>query len=143
MVFIVIIKQLKLLQKKNSKCSKCDKNSQNLNQCKECNNKNEFYAKYNEKDNQYTTCYSKDSKLEGLYLNFLDKYFEKCYKLCKYCSELGNETNNKCDECISGYYFNPEVSKEKNCYEICQFNYYINSSSNQYQCTKDENASFI
>ena len=121
----------------DSKCSKCNKESSDLNQCISCNNKNEFYVKYNEMINQYKTCYSKDSKFEGLYLNLINNDFEPCFPKCKKCSELGTEDNNLCEECISGYHFNSEVSTKNNCYEECQFYYYIDNSNN-YQCSKKE-----
>ena len=103
----------------DSKCSKCDKESIDNNKCISCNNDNEYYPKYNEKDNEYKTCYSKDSKFEGLYLNLENKVFEQCFYLCKNCLELGDETNNKCEECISGYQFNSLVNKKNNCYKQC------------------------
>ena len=122
----------------DSKCSKCDKESIDNNKCISRNNDNEYYPKYNEKDNEYKTCYSKDSKFEGLYLNLTNNMFEHCYQSCKYCSEHGDGNNHKCEECISGYSFISEIGYENNCYEICEYNYYINSSTKEYRCTKDE-----
>ena len=58
-----------------------------------------------------------------------------CYSTCKECSELGNETNNKCNECIDNYIFiNDSLSIENNCYEICEYYYYFNELK-QYKCT--------
>ena len=101
-----------------------------------CNNEEGYYALYNE-TNKYKTCYYKNSKFEGLYLNLISNIFEQCFHRCKNCTESGTESNHNCEQCISGYQFNSEISSENNCYEICVFFYYFDSS-NEYRCTEDE-----
>ena len=52
-----------------------------------------------------------------------------CYSKCKKCNELGNIIDNKCTECYSNFTLN-----NTNCYEICEYYYYFDSS-NIYHCT--------
>ena len=125
----------KLFEPCQDKCKNCTE----YNKCLSCNNEKGYYSLYNETNKKNYECFYKDNKLEGLYLNEKSKFFEPCFKICKSCSELGDELDNKCDDCIDGYKLYPEINKEKrNCYKICEFNYYINFSTNEYQCTEDE-----
>ena len=127
----------KTIAKCNDECSTCDKQSHNSNKCLTCNNANQYFGLYNETNINYKSCFLKSTKLEGLFFNQENNIFEKCFHTCKSCSTLGNEENHQCEECIIGYDYNSEVSKNKNCYEICNCNIYFDSL-NKLQCTKDD-----
>ena len=127
----------KTIAKCNNDCSTCDKQSQSLNKCLSCDNSNQYYGLYNETNNKYKSCFLKSTVLEGLFANQVDSIFEQCFHTCKSCLTLGNEENHQCEECIIGYDYNSEVSKNKNCYEICNCNIYFDSL-NKLQCTKDD-----
>ena len=65
-------------------------------------------------------------------------YIQKCYEKCKKCNQLGDETNNKCDECINGYTFiTDSIAVPPNCSDACSFNYYF-TRLNQYACTQSD-----
>ena len=83
----------KTIEKCYLNCSTCDKISYDLNKCITCNNEEEYYSLYNE-TNQYITCYYKDTRFDGLYLNLINKTFEPCSQGCKTCSGF-----NKCQAC--------------------------------------------
>ena len=68
-------------------------------------------------------------------MDLISNIFEQCFHTCKTCSKSGNESNHNCEQCITGYQFNSEISSENNCYEKCEFFYYFDSS-NKYQCTE-------
>ena len=53
-------------------------------------------------DNEVSLCL--DKKPEGYYLSN-DSFYHKCYDSCKNCDGPGNEKDNNCIECISGYLF--------------------------------------
>ena len=72
---------------------------------------------------------------ENYYLDNNDNIYKKCYDKCKKCSQLGDDTNNQCDECKDGYKFITDTyANSKNCYSICNYNYYF-TGYNQYVCT--------
>ena len=74
---------------------------------------------------------------EGYYFDIKDRDYKECYKNCKYCYGPGNEENNNCKECKSGFKFlDDNESKEKNCYQNCPFYYYFNKINNIYTCTE-------
>ena len=54
---------------------------------------------------------------EGYFLNdTYEKTIDKCYYLCKYCINYGDEENNNCTECISNYNLLKESNYKTNCY---------------------------
>ena len=72
---------------------------------------------------------------ENYYLDNNDNIYKKCYDKCKKCSQLGDDTNNQCNECKDGYKFITDTyANSKNCYSICNYNYYF-TGYNQYVCT--------
>ena len=76
-----------------------------------------------------------DTVPENYYLD-TDGIYKQCYNLCKKCSQLGDETNNQCNECIDGYQLiNNQLTNTKNCIIACN-NYYYFDENNQYQCTE-------
>ena len=120
----------KTIYKCDIKCQNCSHESTEKNQCLSCNNNLKYYPKLNDELNYETfvNCYSNIS--EGYYLD--NNIYKSCYKTCKKCSELGDINDHKCTECYLNYTLN-----ETNCYEICQYYYYFDSS-NHYHCTENE-----
>ena len=59
---------------------------------------------------------------EGYFLNdTYGKTIDKCYYLCKYCLNYGDEENHNCTECISNYIFIKDSTYKNNCYENFKF----------------------
>ena len=71
--------------------------------------------------------------LENYYLDGNDNIYKVCHKNCKKCLGKGDDANNNCKECKSGFMFLSEPNKEKNCFE-CVYYYYI-GDSNKFFCT--------
>jgi hypothetical protein len=49
-------------------------------------------------------CFSKTDKIENYYFDDNAQLFKPCYNICKYCNEFGDDNNNKCINCVDGYY---------------------------------------
>ena len=115
------------------RCQLCDEGSKEINQCIGCNYDMGYYPKKDDNTNvsPYINCYKNP---ENYYLN--DQIYEPCYFSCKYCTSLGNETNNKCLECISTHEKKNDFENDDNCYEKCPFNYYFDSDK-IYHCTTE------
>ena len=96
-----------------------------------CSCPSDSYTKYDEKNQKNKLCYSITP--EGYYLD--SDTYKKCYERCKSCKISGDESDNNCIECISGYKFYSEYKNEINCYPIC-LNYYYFDSSNNYYCVE-------
>ena len=77
----------------------------------------------------------KNEKIEGYYFDEINGGFKKCFKSCKYCYGFGNETNNNCLECNSGYEILNDFINDSNCYSHCEHYYYFDSS-HKYFCTE-------
>ena len=94
---------LKTIDKCDIKCKSCSLESIQYNLCIECNNNENYYSKDNDNANYdlFINCYNED--FDGYYLNFNTKMYEHCYPSCKKCSQLGDDTFNKCTECYSNY----------------------------------------
>ena len=122
---------------KDNKCEICSEETIQLNKCLTCNNEEGYYPKYNDTNNIlfFVDCYNNETISEGYYLNGELKIYEPCYNTCKKCSSYGDKNNNKCDECKPGYDFNPYITENPNCYQICNYYYYFDSSNN-YHCTE-------
>ena len=100
--------------------------------CKACNNPKNYFKK--EKDNAkdgYYDCFT--GNVENYYLNKEEKEYKKCYKTCKYCSDIGDIYDHKCTACSNKYTLNAT-----NCYEICDYFYYFDSHK-IYHCTENNN----
>ena len=124
-----------LIQDKNKCIDKCE-NDNIYNYIYEY--KNKCYKKCPDNtfsiENEYI-CY--DQNPEGFYLDTSNDIYKKCFNLCKYCNSQGNEINNNCKECISGHIFLQDTLYKTNCYEICQYYYYIDVDNNYY-CTESQ-----
>ena len=115
----------------NIKCFFCSEESKEYNLCLSCNNQKGYYQKSDDEQrtDSFINCYK---NLEGYYLD--NNIYKPCYPTCKKCYELGNEENNKCIECINTHEFKNYLENSHNCYEKCDYYYYIDSS-NLYHCT--------
>ena len=111
----------------NNKCKECSIESNKLDLCISCNQG--YYTKIDDisNNNYFIDCY-KDP--DGYYLD--NDIYKPCYPSCQKCNELGDLSNNNCLSCKPGYF---SLDNGTNCYEICQYYYYFNSS-NIYQCTE-------
>ena len=78
----------------------------------------------------------KENAKYGYYFDTNDGIYKACYKNCKKCYGPGNKENNNCSECIETLTFINESIKIKNCFPICNYNYFIDSYNNYY-CTND------
>jgi len=106
-------------------CKECSIESLESDLCISCNS--DYYPKIDDSQSEHSfiKCYKEP---EGYYLD--NNIYKPCYSSCKNCSGFGNETNNNCTECKSGYI----LENLENCYEICPYYYYFDLS-NKYQCT--------
>ena len=123
----------------NITCKYCSKESKQYNLCETCNNEEGYYPKLNDENNinnSIINCYSNDSITDGYYLNMISKYYEPCYYTCKKCNQSGDEYNNNCLECNSGYQIKTDFENDYNCYNIC-VNYYYFDSNNKYYCVNE------
>ena len=116
---------------KNISCEYCSKESKEVNLCVTCNNDAGYFKKIDdeERSDGFINCYKNP---EGYYLD--TDIYKLCYFSCKNCNESGTIKDNKCIECNEGYEFKNDFEKDNNCYNICEYNYYYDSSKN-YICT--------
>jgi len=108
-------------------CKTCDLDSQKNKLCLTCNTDDQYYEIESDND-KYKNC--TNIALEGYY--FEDSKYKKCYEKCKYCSSLGDESEQKCTECYS----NNILELGSNCYPECSKYYYFDDS-NTYQCADE------
>ena len=92
----------------------------------------------NEGDNAEIPSDCVDGKPLGYFFDANDKIYKECYESCKTCNEQGNEMNHKCQTCKENFTFLNEFEKDKNCYPICQYNYYFDEDD-KHHCTINEN----
>ena len=133
--FFVNDTEAKTVDKCNDKCKKCSLESNENNLCISCNISGGYYSKEENTDNNngFIECYTSLLDLsDGYFFDDSDKMFKKCFKTCKKCSNKGNKINHECDECFPGSTLN-----DSNCYEICEYKYYFDSSK-EYHCTENE-----
>ena len=111
----------------NITCKYCTKESNQYNLCVSCNNEQGYFQKIDENNNvgSFINCYNNETIQGGYYLNISKGYYEKCYETCNKCSELGNEDDNKCTQCISTHEFRTDFENDNNCYPKCNKYYYF------------------
>ena len=64
---------------------------------------------------------------EGFFMNDTNKRtIDRCFYSCKTCESYGNENDNNCLECISGYY-STIYEAFSNCYNESN-GYYLNNN---------------
>jgi hypothetical protein len=127
--------ELNTIDRCNNKCDNCTSESNKKNFCISCNIYENYYSKINDNSNKYPYINCYNETLDGYFLE--DNIYNPCFNICKKCSGFGNEINNNCSECISGYEFKNDSNKVNNCYKICK-NYYYFDSNEKYHCTSEE-----
>ena len=120
----------KTIDKCKPKCKTCTLDSHNNNLCTDCNEENGYYKIEEDEINTQIECYNIIP--EGYYLDKDDLKLKKCYKACKNCTSLGSVEEQLCTECYEDFTLNGT-----NCYEICPYFYYFDSSK-EYFCTSDD-----
>ena len=95
-------------------------------------NKDNIFVEY---EDGVGICWDRNPR--GYYLDE-DKFYEECYENCDFCYGPGNEKNNSCKKCKSNLFFINEIIYKNNCFEKCQYYYYLNES-NDYICTETNN----
>ena len=122
----------KTIDRCQDKCQLCTLESHNRDLCTLCNNENGFYKREDDNQNtdEFMDCYSIIP--EGYFIDNVDNLIKKCYKTCKNCNSLGNNIEHLCSECNSD-----STKNDTNCYKICNYYYYFDSSYD-YFCTTDE-----
>ena len=120
----------KTIDKCNIKCKKCSPESNEANLCLSCNTNNGYYPKEDDTQNSngFINCYN--TLFESYYLDTESESYKKCYNKCKKCEAKGDVNNHKCSQCFQNFTLNGT-----NCYEICNYKYYFDSS-NEYHCTE-------
>ena len=77
-------------------------------------------------------------KEDNYYYDSNKKVYKECFSTCKKCYREGNETNNNCIECKSGFTLLNDASfNNNNCYNICQ-NYFYFDEYNNYRCSESK-----
>ena len=90
-----------------------------------------------EKDCEYynigkTECFKEIQ--EGYYIyDKKERIIDKCHENCKACNEKGDENNNNCISCKSGFFL-----EDGNCVTECTYNSYIDDNGNKI-CTCSSN----
>ena len=132
----------------NERClDTCQKSNNNkleyknvcYNKCPEGTILNDFICEDNfcaEQIGENENC--KYGKPLGYYLDTDDNYYKQCFENCKTCYGEGDEGNNNCIDCKTGFRFLNDDVNGKNCYKDCQYNYYFDGTNN-YHCTDDDN----
>ena len=116
------------INKCDIKCKTCTLESVNNNLCTSCNNDKGYFQKEDDTlNNNIIECLSGEQ--EGFFFQETNKIYKKCYKTCKFCEGPGDDSDNKCKECLSNY-----LKLNNNCYENCNDYNYIDS--NGYHCVK-------
>ena len=116
------------IDKCDIKCKTCTLESVNNNLCTSCNNDKVYFQKEDDTlNNNIMECLSGEQ--EGYFFEETNKIYKKCYKTCKFCEGPGDDSDNKCKECLSNY-----LKLNNNCYENCNDYNYIDS--NGYHCVK-------
>ena len=117
------------------KCLYCNEESLKLNKCIECNKELGYFPiLFKEKDEKYIECFNNQTKLSNFYFDKNSRSFNLCYELCNTCDNGGNQNENNCTSCISGYMLNPDINYSTNCIYNCSYYYYYNIFD-QYRCT--------
>ena len=127
------------------KCSNCTKESIEKDLCISCNNNENYYPKFNDSSNfeSYINCYNEEQI--GYFLDRTDPdnvIYNPCYLSCKKCNELGNEENNKCEECFSGYILNNSNCLKPEDYYSTQITISAHSESIKIEINQFVNNSF-
>ena len=80
---------------------------------------------------KYINCYNQP---DGYYLDTNDYLYKKCYNTCKVCNKEGNNLTHNCKKCNENFLFGINKNNYLNCYNICNYYYYIDNDNN-FLCT--------
>ena len=122
----------KTIEKCSIKCKNCSYESMLNNSCIYCNEDDYYYPVYNQ-NNLYINCLNNETS-DGFYLD--NNVYKECFPTCKRCYYFGNNNEHNCIECKHNY-----TLINNNCYESCQYYYFINSSGG-YECTSTNNCPY-
>ena len=118
------------------KCLTCPQVALNFKLCTKCNMN--YYPIENDPENlgEYINynCYNEISK--GYFLEQDASLYRKCYKTCEACEKEGNDVSHNCIKCNENYTFIMNINNYLNCYEKCEYNYYLDKDNYTY-CTID------
>ena len=131
------------------KCKTCDKKSISQQLCIECNNLKGYYPlkinslESSEVSKNYIDCVNNKTKPSRFYFNAENKDYEQCYERCASCEYGGNDNNNNCTSCDTGFIFNQDLINITNCVVKCpyyHYNYYgAYRCSSTFLCPQDYN----
>ena len=101
-----------LFRKCEDGCLKCSNYSMNENyyKCEKCDYKKDYYPQLNELNNNRVHCMKYDEILENHLYLIGERYSEdsyiggECYSKCNSCFKGGNEKEQNCIDCRSGFY---------------------------------------
>ena len=124
---------LKICRCENLKCKACSQESLSKNLCITCNDN--YYPKLNDASNigTFINCYN--GSIDGYFLDL--GYYKECYKTCKTCDKIGNDSNHNCIICNSAYQLNISINNYYNCYPKCDNYYYFDNKGN-FICLEDK-----
>ncbi len=95
--------------------------------CTSCDNAEKYYISKDFGDGNYN-CENEDT-YEGHYVVDNER-FADCYENCKTCKFGGNNLNQNCTSCKSGYYFKIDELSTGNCYNGNQNGYFLKDDDN-------------
>ena len=111
-----------------SSCGSCDEVGNDIeHKCTSC--AENFYPLIDKQ----TNCVNEKTKPENYYYN--NGQYEHCYETCGECDDIGDDSDNKCTTCKSGYMLNP--LNDKICIKECDNKWYIDKENNEYTCTDE------
>ena len=116
------------------KCFTCSTIALNMELCTKCNDN--YYPIENDPSNigDYFNCYNE--RPYGYYLDRNDLLYKKCYYTCETCEIKGDNEFHNCLKCNSQFKFGENINNYYNCYENCNYGYYIDDEDNYY-CNKN------
>ena len=129
-----IEKDVKKCKCKLEKCKECSDLSKSKDLCISCNEG--YYSKYNDNSNigPFINCYN---NLKEYYLDKNNSCYKPCYHTCKECDKSGNDSFHNCKECKSNFKFTVKIDEYYNCYENCNYYYYLDNITKKYVCTNE------
>ena len=125
----------KIFKRCYQSCSACNSKSlENINNCIKC--KDSYHFIYNELDKG--TCINETQKPINTYLDTNTNTYKLCYERCGSCSQIGDISNNNCDECVKdngNYIFHFLENENGKCINESErpSNTYLDFSDNTYK----------
>ncbi|MBQ4209072.1 hypothetical protein II654_01400, partial [bacterium] len=116
----------------NNTCKDCAPEALEKNLCSSCNEHDGFYPKEEESTENLMNCYNNDNKPSNYIL--ISNRYHRCYETCATCTEIGDSSNHKCTNCISGY---SQQNNDQNCYLNCD-NYFYFKDGNIFTCLDEK-----